>query len=151
MNYLTIAGKEYCAKDEHYDIENTYKQLILHNHKRTEGSTPYSSKSKNYEIKDLFYQSLNEPVQSSCKILKKFGGQWDPSCGFIDGEKMICMDSIYEAVQNGSCLIYSFGLADNWDFEVAMAELGKYSTVSAVLGFRKSRSRVRSKQPYKQG
>ena len=125
INYLTIAGKEHCAENEHYVIENASKQLILQDHNRTEGLTPHSSKTKKYEIKDLFYQSINKPLQTSCKILKKFGGKWNPSCGFFDGEKMICMDSIYEAVQNGSCLIYSFGLADNWDFEVAMAELGR--------------------------
>ena len=115
INYLTIS-------------ESTFKQLILQDHNRTDELTSsHSIESKNkYEIKDLFYQSINKPLQSSCKILKKFGGKWAPSCGFFDGEKMICMDSIYEAVQNGSCLIYSFGLADNWDFEVAMAELGKY-------------------------
>ena len=35
------------------------------------------------------------------------------------------MDGLYKAVQNQTCLVYSFGLADDWDFEVFMAELGK--------------------------
>ena len=34
------------------------------------------------------------------------------------------MEKLYEAIQNGSCLIYSFGLADDWDFEVTLAQLG---------------------------
>ena len=121
IKYTSISGKE------HYDIESTFMQLILQDHNKTEELTSIgSSGNKNkYEIKDLFYQSINKPLQTDCKILKKFGGQWNPYCGFFDGEKIICMDSIYEAIQNGSCLIYSFGLADNWDFEIAMAELGR--------------------------
>ena len=36
------------------------------------------------------------------------------------------MDGLYNAVQNGTCLVYSFGLADDWDFEISMASLGKH-------------------------
>ena len=122
-NYIIVSGKE------QYDTETTFRQLILQDYNRTEELTSLTSSEskKKYEIKDLFYQSINKPLQMNCKILKKFGGKWDPVpyCGFFDGEKMICMDFIYEAIQNGSCLIYSFGLGDNWDFEIAMAELGK--------------------------
>ena len=32
------------------------------------------------------------------------------------------MDTLYNAIKNGTCLVYSFGLADNWDFEIFMAE-----------------------------
>ena len=106
-----------------------YVWIQVQDYNRTEELTSLTSSEskKKYEIKDLFYQSINKPLQMNCKILKKFGGKWDPVpyCGFFDGEKMICMDFIYEAIQNGSCLIYSFGLGDNWDFEIAMAELGK--------------------------
>ena len=63
-------------------------------------------------------------MQTSCKILKRIAGTWNDQCGFFDGEKIVCMEKLYSAIQNGSCLIYSFGLADNWDFEVALAHLG---------------------------
>ena len=46
-------------------------------------------------------------------------------CGFLDGEKLLCMDGLYEALEQKNCLVYSFGLADDWDFEIFMAELGK--------------------------
>ena len=47
-------------------------------------------------------------------------------CGFMDGEKIICMDNLYQGITNGSCLVYSFGLSGDWDFEVNMANLGMY-------------------------
>ena len=83
-------------------------------------------------LKDMFYENINKPLQTECKILKKVGGSWrSNSCGFVNGEKMVCMDVIYEALKNDSCLIYSFGLSDNWDFEIAMAELGKSNNTGA--------------------
>ena len=71
---------------------------------------------------------LNQPVQTSCKILKRFEGQWFKKCGYLDGQKFVCMEKLYEAIQNDSCLVYSFGLADDWDFEVTLAHLGNYHT-----------------------
>ena len=44
---------------------------------------------------------------------------------FQDGQKLLCMDGLYEASKSKTCLVYSFGLADDWDFEVFMAELGE--------------------------
>ena len=68
---------------------------------------------------------LNQPVQTSCKILKKIEGRWMKSCGYLDGQKILCMDKLYKAIQNDSCLVYSFGLSDDWAFEVTLAQLGK--------------------------
>ena len=39
-------------------------------------------------------------------------GRWNDWCGFTDGEKLLCMDGYYEAVNNKSCLVYSFGLCE---------------------------------------
>ena len=74
-------------------------------------------------------------------MLKRISGSWISveyttevnskiSCGFQDGEKLLCMDGLYKAVQNQTCLVYSFGLADDWNFEVFMAELGMYNSYS---------------------
>ena len=79
---------------------------------------------------------LNHPVQTSCKILKRIEGQWFKKCGYLDGQKFVCMEKLYEAIQNDLCLVYSFGLADDWDFEVTLAHLGNYHTfVIAGLTF----------------
>ena len=74
-------------------------------------------------------------------MLKRISGSWISveyttevnskiSCGFQDGEKLLCMDGLYKAVQNQTCLVYSFGLANDWNFEVFMAELGMYNSYS---------------------
>ena len=86
------------------------------------------------EVIDKYYEIAAKPLQGGCNILKRIAGNWgatpidnlDSSCGFHDGEKLLCMDRLHQAVQNQSCLVYSFGLADDWDFEVFMADLGKY-------------------------
>ena len=41
-----------------------------------------------------------------------------------DGIKTLCLDDIYRDIKNKECLIYSFGIADDWTFEEYMASLG---------------------------
>lgn len=77
------------------------------------------------DLKETYYEIVPN-IQNTCQILKKIGGHWKKSCGFWDGEKLICMEKIFPFIKNDSCLVYSFGLADDWDFEILMAELGKF-------------------------
>ena len=60
-----------------------------------------------------------EIFQSQCQIFKRISGKWLGGCGFLDGEKLICMDGLYEDVITNNCLVYSFGV-------------GKYNIESAV-------------------
>lgn len=75
------------------------------------------------EVLDSYYHLTSLVSSNECHVLKKMAGKW-MKCGFLDGEKLLCMDNLYNAILNGTCLVYSFGLADNWDFEIFMAELG---------------------------
>ena len=77
-----------------------------------------------HSAREKYYELVTKPLQNPCKILKRIGGTWYGGCGFSDGEKLLCMESLYRAIHNGTCLVYSFGLADDWDFEILMAELG---------------------------
>ena len=68
-----------------------------------------------------FFKLLSYPMQTSCKNLKRFGrGRWTWKQGW-DGHKFVCLDD-FEVNQN--CLVYSFGLANEWSFEIAMAHFG---------------------------
>ena len=50
--------------------------------------------------------------------------RWDPRLGSADGLKYVCMDRLRTAINADKCLVYSFGLADDWSFEESMMELG---------------------------
>lgn len=43
---------------------------------------------------------------------------------YTDGAKFVCMDDVLKDVENNQCLIYSFGVADDWTFEDIMDDLG---------------------------
>ena len=90
-------------------------------------------------ITQLYYKVLSQEEQFYCMVLKSFGGQWIPSetisiwCNKeggcetwpqMDGVKNICMDTLYKRVSSNTCMIYSFGLADDWTFEECMSNLG---------------------------
>merc|ERR1711874_265884 len=65
-----------------------------------------------------FYKIVSLPVQGVCRVLKRIGGQWldwpDLSAHAVDGDKFVCMDYI---ILGKPCLIYSFGIRDDWTFE----------------------------------
>ena len=50
-------------------------------------------------------------------------GKFEPGGG-MDGSKFICLDKLYFDLKNKSCLVYSFGLSDDWTFEESMTDLG---------------------------
>ena len=56
------------------------------------------------------------------RVLKRIGGHWD--WRQVDGDKFICLDHIL-ARDSGPCIIYSFGIANDWEFEDQMDSLGE--------------------------
>ena len=83
-----------------------------------------SSKESKLVAQEDYYKLISKPHQNACTILKRISGTWTSKCGFNDGEKLICMENLYRDMQNDTCLVYSFGLQDDWDFEVFLAKLG---------------------------
>ncbi|KAK2717615.1 hypothetical protein QYM36_006403 [Artemia franciscana] len=74
----------------------------------------------NSEDSQRFFTWRNE---NACKSKKSFGGKFY-SKRFYDGNKTLCLDSDVMPDQNGKCLIYSFGVNDDWSFEEAMQVYG---------------------------
>jgi len=66
-----------------------------------------------------FYQEVSTPVQGVCYSLKRFGGRWFPTYQAFDGDKFVCMDSYSPK----DCLVYSFGIRSEWEFEDLMDSL----------------------------
>jgi hypothetical protein len=52
-----------------------------------------------------------------------------------DGQKAVCIDP-QVAPQPGECLVYSFGIADDWSFDEEMEE---YTDVKCSLSIRRWR------------
>ena len=77
-----------------------------------------------HSIREKFYHLTGQTFETQCMVIKKFGGNWNPDMKIVDGEKPVCLDKIYHDLQNGNCLVYSFGVGDEFSFEVAMADLG---------------------------
>lgn len=75
-------------------------------------------------IRDRFYQVTSQPLQTVCTVGKQIGGTWLGNCGHFDGQKFVCLDKLYGDIQRNKCLVYSFGVADDWSFEEVMAGLG---------------------------
>ena len=45
-------------------------------------------------------------------------------CNEVEGQKTVCLDKLYEDIRRGECLVYSFGIGDEFSFELAMANMG---------------------------
>ena len=67
---------------------------------------------------------MNFPLQTVCTVSKFLGGQWLADYGCIDGNKFVCLDNFYKDVKNEECLIYTFGVSDDWTFEEITASMG---------------------------
>jgi hypothetical protein len=76
------------------------------------------------ELRERFYEAMNFPLQAVCTLGKFLGGQWIEGVGCIDGNKFVCLDNFYEDVKNGNCLIYTFGVSNDWTFEEMTASMG---------------------------
>merc|ERR1719154_194703 len=70
------------------------------------------------EARGIFYKFISLPVQGVCRVLKRIGGQWvdwpQLPAHALDGDKFICMDNL---PLGKPCLMYSFGIANDWAFE----------------------------------
>jgi len=67
----------------------------------------------------IMQKILSFPQQSICSVIKRIGGKWIRRA--VDGDKFVCLDRI---VQGSNCLIYSFGISNDWSFEDAMDTIG---------------------------
>ena len=75
-------------------------------------------------IFDRFQQFIQNPMDLVCKDIQKFGGHYISKCKYTDGGKFACMDNLLKDIQNQECLIYSFGINQDWTFEDMMDRFG---------------------------
>ena len=115
VNPMIIGGTELKKMSEFickYDKEKT--QLITIDFKTKTSS----------ELHSLFDKFVANPHGGRCPNLQRFGGEFHEDCHYWDGHKYICMTELMGDVENGSCLIYSFGVNNDWSFENVMDNFG---------------------------
>lgn len=79
-------------------------------------------KLDNNAAKNIFYHTLSFPIQGVCKVLKRVGGNWVAGPQHqVDGDKFVCLDNI---IKKDSCIVYSFGISNDWTFEDVMDKIG---------------------------
>ena len=72
---------------------------------------------------EFFHDFIQNPQHSFCKQLKEFGGHYNSFCKYFTGQKLVCTDDFIKDIAKGECLIYSFGVANDWSFEDFMDAL----------------------------
>ena len=133
------------------DTPNPFSRTISAGEFRLASSQPTNQIGKNYEDKNglvLINQSIVDwkktrvdnltlehmidyllwKNQSSCVMSQSFGGSMffvmskGKDVGFYDGMKSVCLDA--EIAPQGRCLVYSFGINNDWSFDEAMESYG---------------------------
>ncbi len=109
-------NEEFCDKSRP-DIVNWSNSVMKDQDvKRRRDNWKYSSEAVSLmsrsDVRDAYYKLASEVNQSACNVIKRVSGRWMGGCGFLDGEKLLCMDGLYDAVINKTCIVYSFGLCE---------------------------------------
>ena len=73
-------------------------------------------------------------------MLKRVGGNWlSRARKQIDGDKFVCLDQL---LKKDNCIVYSFGVNNDWTFEDRMDAIGlNYIMLPVLVDPRESRSR----------
>ena len=75
-------------------------------------------------LRSLFHKLISNPVGGRCANLQRFGGRYIQRCHYWDGHKFVCMPELINDIGNNECVVYSFGISNDWSFEKAMGKIG---------------------------
>ena len=73
---------------------------------------------------DTFHTIVMDTYSTVCHVKKRLGGVYENHCHVMDGQKYICMDDLAEDIRKQECLIYTFGIRDDWSFEDIIGSMG---------------------------
>ena len=77
------------------------------------------------DIIDDFQRILAFPLQTVCHVGKWVAlNRWSRTGGSTDGERYLCMDNFYVDIRKEKCIIYSFGISDNYELEAELGSIG---------------------------
>ena len=75
-------------------------------------------------LRSLFYDVISNPLGGICSSLKRFGGAYRKDCHYWDGHKFVCVPELIKDIRNDECLVYTFGVSNDWSFEAEIGEMG---------------------------
>ena len=79
-----------------------------------------------HRVQDLTLQQIIDYVEwtnsSSCRLAHHLGGH--AHVDGVDGQKAVCMDPSVRPERESECLVYSFGISNDWTFDEAMEQMG---------------------------
>ena len=111
---FTIGDDHQCSKFKAQEnISKWSKKVFKSQDKKRAKKYWYEKHIGDSNVDDLrnhFYEMSSQTLQNHCQNIKRVGGQWLGGCGYLDGEKLICMDKLYKSVKKDECLVYSFGI-----------------------------------------
>lgn len=64
------------------------------------------------------------PNRTSCRLAHDFGGHMKSKPSGLDGQKAVCLNPVQVAPPPGECLVYSFGINNEWSFDDNMERYG---------------------------
>ncbi|XP_057368161.1 uncharacterized protein LOC130689152 [Daphnia carinata] len=64
------------------------------------------------------------PNRTSCRLVHDFGGHMKRKPSGLDGQKAVCLSPEQVAPPPGECLVYSFGINNEWSFDDHMERYG---------------------------
>ena len=76
------------------------------------------------ELLEKFHEVMMDPYNMACAHGQRFGGKYHPSCKYRVGATFVCVDDLLNEVIDGTCLIYSVGIKQDWAFEDFMDDIG---------------------------
>jgi len=76
------------------------------------------------KLRHLFYEFITKSSRGLCPNWIRLGGGFARN-GCHDGQKYVCFDDAFTyAIEKNKCLVYSFGIRDDWSFEKEIRDLG---------------------------
>ena len=75
------------------------------------------------KLRNLYYEFITKASQGLCPNWIRLGGGFARN-GCHDGQKYVCLPPLLKDIERKSCLVYSFGIRDDWSFEKEIRDLG---------------------------
>jgi len=140
---ISLGERDFCLKDSDEDCDGpTPADLVRRIHSEMAASPVITaqdavreatlteafqevsaSNAPAHRVRDLFYHLPNLVLNSPCAVGKRLGGVWDSNCGYLVGDRYLCLDALYKA-DGEECAVVSVGADPDLAFERKMARMG---------------------------